>query len=192
MNRAFAFAAAAAALCCVHAPATADGQPAARDDYYYDGDKKLVVSPQPDLVAEFTRAGAASAVLTARPEAEELPAGAGAPRVFRVPAATFKPTTAQGSTTSPVFRSGTSPAGRLMALPGGMVVNFKPEWTDGQVREFCAARKLVVQRKLELLGNWYVLETAAGRASLLAANALHESGQVLSASPNWWKQTDTR
>lgn len=192
MNRAFALITSLVALCCVHLPATADGAPPAPDTFYYDGDKKIVVTPQPDLVAEFITGDTPSAVLAAVPNAAELASGAGGPRVFKTPSAGFKERTATGSSTSPVFRSGTSPAGRLMALPGGMLVNFKADWSDAQVREFCQTRKLEIERRLDITGNWYVLKTLPGRASLVAANTLHESKLVLSATPNWWKQMSIR
>lgn len=192
MNRAIALLTAVVALCCVHLPASAEGAPAPLDTYYYDGEKKLTITPQPDLVAEFVVGDKASAVLKAVPAATEVPSGSGGPRVFKTPSAAFKPRTEAGTTTSPVFRTGTSPAGRLMALPGGMLVNFKADWSEAQVREFCQAKKLEIERRLDILGNWYVLKTEPGRASLLAANALHESGQVVSATPNWWKQSTIR
>lgn len=191
MSKMFAFAAVSVAISCVPLPAIADGK-AAPQRYYYDGQKKIVINPDPGLVAEFVTAAAQSAVKEAVPEAEELEAGVGGPRVFKAPAASFKTRTATGTVTSPVFRVGTSPAARLMALPGGVVVTFKPEWTDAQVREFAARKGLEVQQRLEITGNWYVLRTEPGLASLEAANKLHESGAVVSASPNWWKETVTR
>lgn len=191
MSKVFVFAAASVALCCVPLPAVAEGKGAPRH-YFYDGNKKIVINPDASLVAEFGSADAQSAVKAAAPAAEELKAGAGGPRLFKAPATSFKPRTAMGTATSPVFRIGTSPGGRLMALPGGMVVTFKPEWTDAQVREFAASKGLEVQQRLEITGNWYVLRTEPGLASLDAANALHESGAVVAASPNWWKETVTR
>ncbi|MBX7101158.1 MAG: hypothetical protein K1X89_25810 [Myxococcaceae bacterium] len=155
---------------------------------YFDHGKKLTITLEPGLVAEFGKADAKSAVLASAPGAEELKVGAGGPRVFKVPAASVR----VKATTSVVYRQGTSPAGRLMALPGGIVVTFKPEWTDAQVREWSAAKGYPVRQKLAITGNWYVLGTPAGQASLDAANAVHQSGEVVSASPNWWLETVTK
>lgn len=188
MNRAIALSA-LFAMCCVPLPASADGRQTPVP-YFYDGVKKITLNLEPGLVAEFVHAETESAVKKASPEAIELKAGVGGPRVFKAPATSFKARTATGSTTSPVFR--TSPAARLMALPGGVVVTFKPEWTDAQVREFASAKGLEVQQRLEITGNWYVLKTEPGLASLETANRLHESGEVVSATPNWWKETVTR
>lgn len=191
MRNVFAFAAVSVAMCCVPLPAAADGKAPAQL-YFYDGGKKILITPDTSLVAEFGGPDAPSAVKKSAPAAEELQAGVGGPRLYKAPAASFKPRTETGTSTSPVFRLGTSPGGRLMALPGGMVVTFKPEWTDAQVREWAARKGLEVQQRLEIAGNWYVLKTEPGLASLEAANALQESGEVVAASPNWWKSTVTR
>lgn len=190
MSKFFAFAVVFVAVSCVSLPAAADGKETSAL-YFYDGGKKIELTLEPGLVAEFMTPDSASAVKKASPDAEQLPAGVGGPHVFKVPATNFRPRTATGTTTSPLFRTG-SRAGRLMALPGGMVVTFKPEWSDAQVREFVASKGLEVQQRMEIAGNWYVLRTEPGLAALKAANALHESGKVVSASPNWWKETVTR
>lgn len=96
------------------------------------------------------------------------------------------------SQTTPVYREGTSPAGRLMALPGGVLVKLDPSWTDTQARAWAAGKGLSVSQRLDISGNWYLLATAPGNASLELANQLHASGEVLAATPNWWKQTPPR
>ena len=178
-----------AALCIAAAPVFAA---APENPFYFDGSTKITVTADPTLVAEFAKPGAKSAVLAARPKAPELKTGSGGPRVFRAPSASFKPRTETGSSTSPVFRLGTSPAGRLMALPGGMVVTFKPEWNDSQIRAWANAKGTPVDQRLNIKGNWYVLRTEPGLVALETANAVHASGEVLAASPNWWKETVTR
>ena len=187
MKRTLTFGAAVAACCVAAAPAWA-----AAAGYYYDGARKITVTPQKGLVAEFARADAKSAVKRAYPNAVELKAGVGGPRIYKAPAASFKPQTETGTFTSPVFRQGTSPAGRLMALPGGVIVTFKPEWTDAQVLAWVSARGYSVQQRLNIQGHWYVLATPPGQAALDAANTIHESREVLAASPNWWLETVTR
>ncbi len=164
----------------------------AANPYCYDGARKLTLTPEPGLVAEFAKAGAKSAVKKANPAAVEVKAGVGGPRLYKVPSEIFKPRTDTGTSTSPVFRMGTSPAGRLMALPGGVIVTFKPDWSDAQARAWAADKGFAVQQRLNLTGNWYVLKTEPGLAALAAANAIHEGGEVISATPNWWKETVTR
>lgn len=154
--------------------------------YYYNGSNQQRITPEPSRSAEFAPYGQTSAArsavavdswkfITMRP----VIAGANA--------------LSNGSTrTSPVFREGDSPAGRLMALPGGVIVQFQPTWSDAQVSNWVATKALVVDQRLGIRGNWYVIRTAAGQASLDLANAIHESGEVVSASPNWWKETVAR
>lgn len=154
--------------------------------HYYDGNTQHAIKLQPNLVAEFASNASAQARSTEN---------ANTKRPFvtirkNVPLASR----AAGSATSqsPVFREGDSPAGRLMALPGGVIVNFKPDWTDDQIQLWAKTHSYVIKQKLNILGNWYVIDTPPGLISLQTANDIHETGEVLSASPNWWKQTVTR
>lgn len=80
--------------------------------YYYNGDSQQRITPEPTQIAEFAPYGATSAARSASPTK--------AWKFVTLRAA--GPGTADaagGAKTSPVFREGDSPAGRLMALPGG-------------------------------------------------------------------------
>lgn len=92
----------------------------------------------------------------------------------------------------PVFREGDSPAGRRMIPIGGVVVQFQTDWSPTQIAQWLDQKGLQVQQQLNLRGNWYLIRSEAGIASVNLANAIHESNEVLSASPNWWKATATR
>lgn len=162
------------------------------NNYYYDGGARRTIVPVEDMVAEF--GAGKSAVKKALPNATPLKSAPGNHvNIYKVSAGLLKPALDKGvsgsSKVSPVFREGNSPAGRLMALPGGALVNFKEGWTDGQVREWAASKGYSAGRKLNLKGNWFFIQTPAGQASLDAANAIQESGEVISASPNWWMDT---
>jgi hypothetical protein len=176
--------AAAAAPVAITAPAA----------WYYDEGVRRPVSVEPGLIAEIGPAAEAS-VTRALPAAE-LVHRSGSVAVFR--AAPAEVARALGSSNrtatrvSTVYREGGTPVGRLMALPGGVLVNFKAGWTEAKIHEFLATRGLTLGQRMNLAGNWYTVNTAAGEASLLAANALQESGAVVSASPNWWKETSPR
>ncbi len=163
--------------------------------HYYDGSQSRTVSLQPDLRAEFTRGD--------NPRARQALAATGAVplsgvgdalvRIYRLPASTERAGAAAAPAAgSPVYREGNSPAGRLMALPGGVMVKFKPDWSRAQIDAFVTARGLTVERKLAMDGNWFLLATPAGEASLTTANALFETGELLVATPNWWKHTVSR
>jgi hypothetical protein len=162
--------------------------------WYYDEGVRRPLSIEPGLIAEVGPAAEAS-VTKALPAAE-LVHRSGSVAVFRAaPAEVARALTSSTravSRVSTVYREGGTPVGRLMALPGGVLVNFKAEWSEAQIRDFVARRGLSLGAKMSLAGNWYQVNTAAGEASLLAANALQESGAVVSASPNWWKETSPR
>lgn len=158
--------------------------------YYFDGSTKRIITPQSDLQAVFDEPKGAKAP-TGSTVSETLISD-GFVRVYRAATATPRSASTSAAGTSPVFREGTSPAGRLMALPGGVIVQFRSDWTAAQVEDWIANHGYTVRQKLSITGQWYVLESPAGLASLETANAIHESGDVVSATPNWWIQTVTR
>lgn len=96
------------------------------------------------------------------------------------------------ATVTPLFREGDSPAGRLMGLPGGIIVQFHPHWSVTQIAQWLTAHGLPLGERLEIQGHWYSIPTPAGMIALETANQLHESGDVISAAPNWWKAMATR
>lgn len=154
--------------------------------YYYNGESKQGITPEPTRIAEFAPYGASSASRSASPgQAWKFVA-------LRAAGVWAAESGVGAAKTSPVFREGDSPAGRLMALPGGVIVQFKPDWTEGQVNAWLAGKVLSAKQRLAIRGNWYVIHSSAGQAALDLANAIHESGEVVSASPNWWKETVTR
>lgn len=162
--------------------------------HFYDGDRRVPISVQADLVADFAKApGGHAAALGAG--ATLVPGvGDSLVRIYRVSGITTRSTEAAAVPTigAPVYRQGDSPAGRLMTLPGGVLVKFKPDWSRAQIDAFVAGYGVKVERKLAIDGNWFRIQTDAGAVSLQIANAMYESGQVLAASPNWWMETKTR
>ncbi len=153
---------------------------------YFDGATQRTVTQDPQWVAYFSSPASATTSVS-RAAADGV-----TPFVTLHRTSDIQPRTATTGRASPVYREGDSPAGRLMALPGGVLVQFKPDWTDSQVREWALGKGLGLGQKLNIRGQWWVVNSEAGAASLELANALHASGSVLSASPNWWKQTMTR
>lgn len=166
----------------------------AAPDHYYDGTRKVPITRQADLVAEIAVPGQRSALRAEGGGAAPLVAGDSLVRIRRVAAGAVNPSVAAGGagTTSPVYRQGAGSTGRLMTLPGGVLVKFPAGWSRERVDAWLAARGHAAARPMAWGPQWYLVETPAGLASLEAANAMVESGEVLSASPNWWKQTSTR
>lgn len=164
---------------------------AASSAHYFDGSSQRTITLDPQWVAVITPPPAASSPGARTTAGGSAASTAAAPLVALQPAS--QPVArATGTLMSPVYREGNSPAGRMMALPGGVLVKLAPEWTDAQVRAWMGSKGLSVRQRMNIAGHWYVVESPAGNASLELANALQQSGEVLSASPNWWKQTTTR
>lgn len=164
--------------------------PAARasdEAYYHDGERRVALQLQADLVADF---GARRATTLAASPLAQAPrvAGDSTVRILRVGSGA-RDAAAAGTDRSPVFRQGGSAAGRLMALPGGVLVKFRPDWRRDQADQWLAAHGLPAARPLGLGAGWALVPTAPGLAALDTANRLHATGELLSASPNWWTQT---
>lgn len=179
----------ALALCILSGSAAVAAGPAG--DYYYDGGQKRALLLDDTLVAAFGTVPAA--VKSALPGAQATKIHGGA-TIYRAQAGSYKTVlgVAPGAAVSPVFHEGGSSAGRLMALPGGVLVNFRSNWTEQQVNDWAAAKGVAIDKKLAIGQNWYMLKSASGQASLDLANQIHQSGEVVSASPNWWKEVSTR
>lgn len=167
---------------------------------YYDGATKRTIWLSPELVAEFqpTETGK-SALLSASPSGEEVPVQQAAVRVWRVRSSTDSDTLTRtlnggsaGRHFSPVFHDFGSSASPMRSLPGGVIVTFDPRWDRARIYDFAARQNLAVERELLPGQNVFLLSTAPGLDSLAAANRLHDSGEVLSATPNWWKEAGTR
>ncbi len=145
---------------------TAAAQPVAH--YWYEGGQRRPLRLDSAHVADFTARG--PQVLKAAPSAAAKSVAGAATK---------------GA--SPVFRDAGSGDGSARALPGGMLVTLKHPMDDAQARAWFAARGLTAVRRIGTTATWLV-QTDAGLASLTAANALHESGEVAGAEPNWWQQ----
>ena len=85
-----------------------------------------------------------------------------------------------GSEGAPVFREG----GELKTLPGGVIVKFSSAWTAGQVEAWLSEWGFAEYRPLNGRHTW-MIESAGGLSALDLANRIHESGEVVYASPNW-------
>ena len=169
------------------ASAIATGALAATTAHYFDGDTQRTITLDSSLVAVITPIPE-----TGSAQARSVGEGASPAPLVQLQPANQSVAKGAGTHTSPVYREGNSPAGRLMALPGGVVVKFNTDWTDAQVRAWAQAKGLTVTQRLGTTSNWYLIATAPGSAALELANSLKAGGEVLAAMPNWWKQTAAR
>lgn len=154
--------------------------------YWYDGGKRQESQLAPQLLADF--GGNAAAERTLATAAFSAPLGG--PRIYRLDGSVAAMRSQALPGTSPVFRDHGG-HGRMRALPGNVVVQFDTETSDEMVTDWAQSEGLVVLRKLSF-GNYYLIESPSGLASLELANRLQESGSVLNAQPNWWTEVVTR
>ena len=178
---------------------------------WYDGGVRRTAWLSAELVMEFRDGSSEERVLrTVEPGARLIESRARAVHLWQVgsadktlrslsavnpPNTPNTPNTATSGTTgrfSPVFHDAASAEGGKRALPGGIIVFFKSEWSDAEIRRWLAAKGHEADRKLNIAGNVYVVKTAPGLPALEAANAIHGSGEVLSAAPNWWQDRQLR
>ncbi|MES2612154.1 MAG: hypothetical protein V4679_18020 [Pseudomonadota bacterium] len=169
------------------ASAVATGALAATTAHYFDGDTQRTITLDTGLVAVITPIPEAGSA-----QARSVGEGASPAPLVQLQPANQPVAKGAGTQVSPVYREGNSPAGRLMALPGGVVVKFNTDWTDAQVRAWAQAKGLTVTQRLGTTSSWYLIATAPGSAALELANSLKAGGEVLAAMPNWWKQTAAR
>ena len=175
---------------------------AGSDTYtFYDAGSPQSTQLVPNLVAEFAmpnasnqtqaRALGESNVRALNASAELTDQGSGAARIWKLNTNTT-PTEVQarntgnsteGGALSPVFIQ----RGTLTALAGGVLVEFKANTTEAQVKEWAAVKGYAVKEKMSL-ANFYVIDTPVGIESLNLANEWQSSGEVVSATPNWWRQ----
>lgn len=180
------------------APALA-GPPLTQSYKWFDGGRENTVWLDPDYVAEYGPVGdsvAEGKAVKAHAPSSTLQYRKGRTRVWKLGAPKLG---AKGVTAinkikaavpsgqfSPVFRSAPTPLlGGQLTLPGGIIVKFKPDWSEQQIRDFAKARGLEIRQKSPAGHNVYVLSTEPGMQSLEKANELHFTGEVLNATPNW-------
>ncbi len=95
------------------------------------------------------------------------------------------------TSSSPVFRDD---SGRLMTLPGGVLVVLDPEWDQSRTAEFFAANGIAPGRvdEEDFATNAFFISTDPGLPSLQLANELADEEGVLISSPNWRSQVVLR
>lgn len=165
------------------------------DQYWYDGDRQRGVWQQPGLIAEFGDAGPAEGVAVMYPNAVPLSQLSGQVRIWKLPGTDarelIESMPRSSARLSPVF--GDHPqGGRLRALPGGIIVQFQPDWHQARIRDWIQARGLVLGKRLAFIDNGWRVSTPSGIAALQTANTLYETGQVRAAFPDWWEETSLR
>lgn len=144
----------------------AQGAALAQQLYWYDGAVRRPLWSEPGVVADFEGAAREKSSVI-KPSALVKPGAGGQSGVFRDHASA----------------SGASPR----ALPGGVILRFKPDTAEAERADLIARHGLTVVRELAPGSGTLLVASPPGEASLTLANRLYESGQFAAASPNWWQ-----
>ncbi|MCE9595644.1 MAG: hypothetical protein K8S98_15760 [Planctomycetes bacterium] len=165
---------------------------------YFDGAKRRTVYLSPELVAEFAPSDAGrDAVLAANDGYAERWVAEPTARVWRVGRRPDADAFARGlsndtSHFSAVLHEGPSSELPMLALPGGVVASFRADWTRAEIDRWLATRGLAVERELVPGSNTFLVPTEPGLPALELANRLHDSGELISCTPNWWRRASVR
>jgi len=167
---------------------------------WHDGSRKRTVRLNMEQIIEFNPdTKGQDAVKTIAPLAIQKKPGNKAIRIWSIKGSLdAKATLRKLKSTQPnkryseVFQEGVSGSGRKRALPGNVIVHLDPAWDQQRVDDWLAARKLQLVKKLDFGKNILIIKTAAGLASLEKANEIYNSGEVVAAYPNWWKEVSKK
>lgn len=83
-------------------------------------------------------------------------------------------------------------AGRRLALPGGVIVGFKPDISHDRIRAWAQGKGYILSGPLIADSRLYQINSPAGQASLILANEIHQDDLTEYASPNWWIEFEMR
>ncbi len=162
---------------------------------YYDGQRWRDVWVNDREVVEFIAPGQQGAARAITSAATLLVEGRGV-RIWRLApqaggAVTLSRRVAPERSLSPVFHLSPTGGSRL-ALSGNMVIRFKPEWSEAQIQTWLTTQGLTQLKVFSGLPATYVVRGGNGVDALLRANALQESGEVVYAMPEWWREINKR
>lgn len=93
---------------------------------------------------------------------------------------------------SPLFKEG----GSIKALPGGIIVSFKPGVSENEIQFLCEIYHLKLKKRYSSEDEpaVWLIETDAGLESLRLSNLFRETHNqfVQSARPNFWQPINTK
>ena len=167
---------------------------------WYDGDRERAVWLNSQLVAEFNpHAGSLDAFKEAYSSAEEVLPQHASIRLWKMGNNVTAKSAIQNLKSrymdgqySPIFHDGGYASGGMRALPGNIIVHLNPSWDKTLVDAWLENNKFEVVRLLNIGPNILVIKSVSGLVSLEIANKIYESGEVVAAYPDWWKEVVTR
>ena len=167
---------------------------------WYDGDIKREVWLNPQLIAEFNPTISQNNQLsTAITGVQRVISKMGSVRFWQVDGT--KSTNAAISSiskrinsnqVSAVLHDGASTVSVMRALPGNIIIYLNPDWDQATAVQWLTQKNLQVVSQRQNMPNVFVIKSIPGLESLIKANELYESGEVIAAFPNWWKELVTK
>ncbi len=88
---------------------------------------------------------------------------------------------------SAVLHDNASSDSAMRALPGNIILYLNPDWDQATSERWLKQKGLLVVSQRQLQTNVFIVKSNPGLESLLKANELYETGEVIAAFPNWWK-----
>jgi len=160
--------------------------------YWYDGERRREIAIDPEVVVEYEPTDESlESIRTALPDAEPV-SRSGRARLWRVPASASNGSVVEalaaarpGGHFAPVYLDKPTRAGAVRAVTGRIIVKFAGATSDAEARAWAEERGLAFERRLPLVEPVHVFRT--GDDPIEVANEIHESGDVVSAQPDWWK-----
>ncbi len=165
---------------------------------WYDGDEKRSVWANPKLMAEFNLQPETRVQLKSLYAAKEIDTPSPYVRFWEIKGDISTQAVARSlkggasSHLSPVLYDSASISGMKRALPGNVLVQMKPDWSQEQIDAWFEAHDLIVVKPLTFAPNTFLIQTGSGLDSLETANRIYETGDVVLASPNWWQEMVAR
>lgn len=99
-------------------------------------------------------------------------------------------TTTSSEDTMPVFEAEN---GMLMAVPGGLLITFKSEYSQSVINAWLGSKSLAVKEVINLVDDKiYHVESPAGLDSLSLVSQLENETIIKEIKPNFWKDIKTR
>lgn len=171
-------------------------QPLPRSVEYYDGEFRRTLWLSEELVVDMGVESADAALQEEAPEsvgtAQEL-RGARTFRVRRGRADVVAAQVAQrGHRLSPALHVASTDAAPFVSLPGGVIVTVPREWSREMVDAWASGWGRSIEKVVQPQLGLYLVATGPGLESLELANRMHESGEILAATPNILHFASTR
>jgi hypothetical protein len=146
--------------------------------YWYDGDRQVEVHLDETLIADFNRGSdvAARAATDSNLSAGKKISGA---QLWKV---------TPGSSSGLALKSVKSQDQSGAYSPVFRESQTSPNWDESRISQWVSDQGQSIESKAEFGTNFYIIASPSGLASLEIANGLYETGDVLLASPNWWRE----